>query len=153
MEGLRKGKGICLLAGIIIAFGILMSGISANAQDNFFSATLLRGQSTGNQGFSSVTPFGLASIAVTSIGNRTATSSLSVTSGQSGLWTLFLFGTGGGAGIGFSAGVSPFSGQNAQIDINNGIAFVWAFGSVLILDGSVTAEAPITFNMSVGTGG
>jgi len=157
MEGLRRGKGTYLLLGIIVTFGLLMSGSTAKAQDglNFFAATLLTGQGTGNQSFSSSTPGGAASIAVTSIGNRSATSSLSITSGQSGLWTLFLIGTGGRTFADMSIGVSPFSGAPAGIDIGNGVSFIYAIGSVFIIDAlnPVTEEAPLRFNMSVSCQG
>ena len=156
MEGLRKWRGTYLLAGIIVTFGLLMSGSTAKAQDdlNFFAATLLTGQSTGNQSFSTSSPAGFATIAVTSWGNRTATSSLSVSSGQSGVWSLFLIGTGGRTFADLVVGVSPFSGPSAGIDIGP-ISFIYAIGSVLILDAEnpVTEDDPLRFTMSVGGAG
>ena len=150
MEGLRKGKGIYFLIGTIVTFGILMSGNLATAQDdlNIFAATLLQGQGTGNQSFSSTTSFGLATIAVTSIGNKTLSSSLTVTSGQSWLWTVFLFGTGGGSPLGLSVGVSPFTGKSAVVDVNNGLSFGFAIGYILTLE-PVSSDAPLKWNMSV----
>jgi hypothetical protein len=157
MEGLRRWKGVYLVAGIIVTFGLLMSGSTAKAQDdlNFFAATLLTGQGTGNQGFSSSTPSGLATFAITSIGNRTATSSLSITSGQSGLWTVFIIGTGGRTFADLAVGISPFSGPSAGIDIGSGVSFIWAIGNVLILDAEnpVTEDEPVRFNMSVSCAG
>ena len=153
MEGLKRRRGAYLVVGIIVTFGLLMSGNFAIAQDglNFFNATLLTGQSTGNQGFSSIGAVGNSVITVTSIGNRTASSSLSVTSGQSGIWTLFLIGTGGRTWADFVVGVSPFSGPSAGIDIGAGISFVWAFGTVLAVDPEVGDT--IRWNMSVGGAG
>jgi len=155
MEGLRRRKGTYLLVGTIVTFGLLMSGNLANAQDNFFSATLLQGQGTGNQSFSSSDPFGLSTIAVTSIGNRTLSSSLSISSGQSGLWTIFLVGTGGRTWADLSFGVSPFSGPAAAIDIGSGVSFGWGIGYILILDAEnpITADAPLRWTQSISGAG
>jgi len=155
MEGLRRGKIIILLASIIVTFGILMSGNVAKAQDFGFYATLLQGQGTGNIATSTTEPFGLFSIGVTSIGNRTLSSSLTVTSGQTGLWTLFLFGTGGRNWADFSIGISPFTGPSAGIDVGQGVSFGFALGYVLILDAvnPISDEAPLRFQMSVSGAG
>jgi len=154
MKGLRKVKVVCLLAGLIVTFGIVMSGSTALAQDQdppYFFATLLQGQGTGTISTSSANPFGLFTIGVTSIGNRTLSSSLTMTSRQSGLWTLFLFGTGGRTWADVSVGIAPFSGPPAQIDIGQGVSFGFAIGYILILDAEnpVTADDPIRFGMSV----
>lgn len=153
MEGLRRRKSTYLLVGIIVTFGLLMSGNSANAQDdlNYFSAILLTGQGTGSQGFSSTDPFGLATIRVTSIGNRTLSSSLSISSGQSGLWTLFLFGTGGRTWADMAVGISPFSGSSAGIDIGQGVSSGFAIGYILITDAEnpITTDAPLRWTMSI----
>lgn len=148
MKGLRRGKGIAMFIGIIVTFGILMSANLANAQ---FVGTLLQGQGTGNQSTSSTDSFGLFTIGVTSIGNRSLSSSLTINSNQSGLWTLFLIGTGGRTFADLSIGVSPFSGPSAQIDIGSGVSFGLAIGYVLILDAvnPVTADNPLRFSMSV----
>ena len=153
MEGLRRRKENFLLVGIVVTFGLLMSGNLVQAQEpepglNFFNATLLTGQGTGNQGFSSLGAVGNSIITVTSIGNRTASSSLSVTSGQSGIWTLFIIGTGGRTFADLVVGVSPFSGPSASIDIGQAISFVWALGTVFVLDPDVGVD-PIKWNMSV----
>ena len=150
MEGLKRRKGTYLVVGIIVTFGLLMSGNIAIAQDelNWFNATLLTGQGTGSQGFSAEGAVGNSIITVTSIGNRTATSSLSVTSGQSGIWTIFLIGTGGRTFADFVVGVSPFSGPNAGIDIGSGVSFVWAFGTVFAVGPEVGVD-PIKWNLSV----
>jgi len=158
MKGLRRGKDLYLLVGIIVTFGILMSGNLVKAQepepedpDLFFSATLLTGQSTGNQGFSSVGNFGIGGIGVTSIGNRTLSAGLSMSSNQSGIWWVFLIGTGGRTFADLSVGVAPFSGPNATIDIGSGVSFGWAFGSISVLNPGI--DDPITWTMSVNGAG
>lgn len=152
MKGLRKVKVACLLAGLVVTFGIVMSGTVVLAQDTPYSyATLLQGQGTGTIGTSSTDSFGLFTIGVTSIGNRTLTSSLTMTSRQSGLWTLFLFGTGGRTWADMSIGVAPFSGPGVSIDIGQGVSFGFAIGYILILDAEnpVTPDNPLRFGMSV----
>jgi hypothetical protein len=113
--------------------------------------SLLKGQSTGNLSTSTTNPVGLYTIGVTSIGNRTLTSSLAINSNQSGLWTLFLIGTGGRSSADMTVGVSPLSGQSAQIDIGGGVSFGLALGYILILDAvnPITPDNPLRFSMSV----
>jgi hypothetical protein len=148
MKGLRRGKGITMFIGIIVTFGILMSANLAKAQ---FLATLLQGQSTGNQSTSTTDPFGLFTIGVTSIGNRSLSSSLTVNSNQTGLWTIFLIGTGGRTFADLAVGVSPFSGPSATVDVGQGVSFGLAIGNVLILDAvnPITTDNPLRFSLSV----
>ena len=164
MEGLRRGKGLYLLVGIIVTLGILMSGNVAKAEDGdsispdqllnpVRSITLLQGQSA-SVGLSQIGPYGFNSVAVTSIGNTVASATLGSISAPSnliltGLHITFIIGTGSFSPADMSVGFVPWGGTAATIDIGP-ISLFWATTNVFIFsDEPITPENPATYTLTV----
>lgn len=156
-QRVRK-TSLFLSLSLIIAFALLLHVNFARAEEGldpnggFEQVVLLQGQSTGSIGTSAVAAFDVFSIGVVSIGNKTLTASLSITSDHTGFWWLTLIGTGGRTWFGFSFGIAPWSGSNTQVDINDsGISYGLATGGI-ISTSPVTSEDPLRYSISV-TGG
>ena len=141
MKGLvsRKMRFVILSVSLIVVFGLLISGNEAQAQDNLKFVTLFQGQQA-TVNFSQTTPFGISSVAFTSIGNRTMRAvfqgSGNVQGDQrdpSGFWLMTLFGTGGKNYFGAAGGFVPLgAGQEALIDVGQQLSFGVATASVFL---------------------
>lgn len=134
MKGLRRVriKQVIVSLSILIAFGLLLNVNVADAQLQY--VTIFQGQSA-TASFSQLTPFGLNSVFVTSIGNRTMAARLGSInpSGTQGFWLLTLLGTGGQNYFDIAGGFIPWgSGQQAVIDIGEGLSFGLATASLFI---------------------
>lgn len=142
MKGLvsRRMRMVILSLSLMVVFGLLMNGNEVQAQEGLKFVTLFQGQSA-SVSFSQNTPFGVRSVFVTSIGNRTMSASFSGSSSVSGVpgqdatgfWFISILGTGGVNFFDLGAGYIPLSGgQNALIDIGNGVSFGLATASVFL---------------------
>ena len=142
MKGLvsRRMRLVILSLSLMVVFGLLMNANEVQAQDNLKFVTLFEGQSA-TVSFSQAAPFGVSSVFVTSIGNRTMSANFSGTANVSGVpgqdaagfWFVTILGTGGVNFFDLGAGYIPLSGgQNAIIDIGNGVSFCLATASVFL---------------------
>ena len=110
--------------------------------------TLLSGN-TINVVTTQIIPFGVHSVFVTSIGNRTLTASVQkLTDSASGLWFVSLFGTGGTKWISSSVGVIPATSPAAQIDIGREVSFALATVTLFVTS-PVDAENPVSCTLKI----
>ena len=142
MKGLVSGRMrlVIISLSLMVVFGLLINGNEVQAQDNLKFVTLFQGQSA-TVSFSQEAPFGVSSVFVTSIGNRTMSANFSGSSSVSGLpgqdatgfWFISILGTGGVNFFDLGGGYIPLSGgQNAIIDIGEGVSFCLATASVFL---------------------
>jgi len=145
MEGLRRGKGLYLLVGIIVTFAILINVDLVRAQTTG-NLLLYQGQS-GSVSVSPVAGFGVATVSVTSIGNRTLSGRIASFSPNTsvGFWTVLVIGTGGLTFADVQFGFLPWGGPSAVVDISGGVSFglvtAWFFA---------TTPDPVSYSLSVG---
>lgn len=119
------------------------------SNQGFRFVTLLSGN-TINVVTTQINPFGVHSVFVTSIGNRTLTASVQkLTDSASGLWFVSLFGTGGTKWIGSSVGVIPATSPAAQIDIGGELSFALATVTLFVTS-PVDAENPVSCTLKIG---
>ena len=142
MKGLVSGRMrlVILSLSLMVVFGLLINGNEVQAQNNLKFVTLFQGQSA-TVSFSQEAPFGVSSVFVTSIGNRTMSANFSGSSSVSGVpgqdatgfWFISILGTGGVNFFDLGGGYIPLSGgQNAIIDIGEGVSFCLATASVFL---------------------
>jgi len=141
MKGLvsRKVRLVILSLSLIVVFGLLLNNNEVKAQDGLRFVTLFQGQSA-TVNFSQATPFGMNSVFVTSIGNRTlradfrgATTVEGAPGGPAGFWLLTFIATGGLNSIGVAGGYIPLSsGQEAFVDSSEQLSFGLATASVFL---------------------
>lgn len=148
-----KKESPVLMVWLIIA--LLIATAPAVADDaeipaqSFNYVTLLSGN-TINVVTTQINPFGVHSVFVTSIGNRTLTASVQkLTDSASGLWFVSLFGTGGTKWIGSSVGVIPATSPAAQIDIGGELSFALATVTLFVTS-PVDAENPVSCTLKIG---
>jgi len=140
---------------LMIAFTLSLHPNLANAEEvedinpfgGFEFSVLLIGQSASIS-TTATAPFDVSSVGVMSIGNKTLTASLNMTSEQSGIWWISLAGTGGNQWADFAFGFAPLSGPSAQIDISESIGYAVVTGGIVSLT-PVTEEEPIKYSISV----
>ena len=114
-----------------------------------FRYVTLLAENTINITTSQTTPFGVHSVFVTSIGNRTLSANLQkFTDAESGLWIISLFGTGGIKWTGSSFGVIPATSPAAQIDIGREVSFALATVSLFITS-PVDADNPARYTLKI----
>ena len=115
---------------------------------SFKFVTLLQGNSI-NITTSQITPFGVHSIFVTSIGNKTLSANMQqITGSASGLWFISLFGTGAQEWADFSLGVIPATSSAALIDIGFEMSFALATVSIFVTS-PVDAENPVSYTLKI----
>ncbi len=141
---------------LLIAFTLTMHLNFARAQDvvedinplgGFEFNVLLNGQSS-SLSTTATAPFDVFSVGVVSVGNKTLTAKLNMTSEQSGIWWIALAGIGGTKWADFAFGLAPLSGPSAQIDISESVGYAIATGGVISLT-PVTEEEPIKYSIMV----
>ena len=158
---MKKIKKTSLLSiftlSLLIAFTLTLHLNFARAQDvveginpfgGFEFTVLLNGQSSGSISTTATAPFDVLSVGVVSIGNKTLTASLNMTSEQSGIWWMSLAGIGGTKWADFTFGLAPLSGPAAQIDISESVGYAIATGGVFSLT-PVTEEEPVKYSITV----
>lgn len=152
LKGFKKTAPVLIVSLIIIA--LLFYTAPAIADDgeksnpSFRYVTLLSGN-TINVVTTQMTPFGVHSVFVTSIGNRTLTANVSnLTASASGLWFVSLFGTGGVKWTDASLGVIPATSPAAQIDIGREVSFALATVSLFVIS-PVDAENPVSCTLKI----
>lgn len=115
---------------------------------NFEFVTLLSGNAI-NISNTQVIPFEVHSVFVTSIGNKALSANLqNFTGAGSGLWFIYLFGTGGKTWADFSMGVIPATGPAAVIDIGSGLGFALATVSLFVTS-PVAVDNPLGFTLRI----
>ena len=157
MERIKKNSLLSIFTlSVLIVFTLALHLNFARAQDvvdginplgGFEFNVLLNGQSS-SLSTTATAPFDVFSVGVVSIGNKTLTASLNMTSGQSGVWWIALAGIGGTKWADFTFGLAPLSGPNAQIDITESVGYAIAIGGIFSLT-PVTEEEPIKYNITV----
>ena len=161
MKRVHKGKVehvVSLL--LLITFGILLGVTTVTAQEiediapdqSFEYLPLLQGQ-RATLGVTQSTPYGVYSVLVTSIGNKTLGASISnLPPDTTGWWTISAVGT--GAKNGYSAiklGLVPWSGLTATINIGTGGSFALVFSTVFITNKTAAelADDPVSYNVAI----
>lgn len=154
LKEFRKTSALLILL-LIISLVLLVYNGPAIADDgetpdpSFRYVTLLSGN-TINVVTTQIIPFGVHSVFVTSIGNRTLTASVqNLTGSASGLWFVSLFGTGGTKWISSSVGVIPATSPAAQIDIGGELSFALATVTLLVTS-PVDEENPVSCTLKIG---
>jgi hypothetical protein len=152
LKGFKKTPPVLIL--LLISSALLFYTVHARADDaeqsnqNFRYVTLLSGNNI-NVVTTQITPFGVHSVFVTSIGNRTLTANVSnLTASASGLWFVSLFGTGGVKWADSSLGVIPATSPAAQIDIGREVSFALATVTLFVTS-PVDAENPVSCTMKI----
>lgn len=167
MKGIRKAERVylCVSLPLIIAIALLINVGFAKAEDGnsinpdqlnpVRSITLLQGQSA-ILSLSQSTPFGFNSVAITSLGNTTASATLGTISAPGnlpyplGFHITFIIGTGGRTFADIAVGIIPWGGVAATIDIATPVSFVWATTSVYVLSDVPPSESdPVRYNLTL----
>ena len=156
MKELQKMKRVSLIMNrsSIITLLILFYAAPAVANDsrvitpnqNFEYVTLLSGNAI-NITNTQVIPFEVHSVFVTSIGNNALSANIqNFSGGGSGLWFIYLLGTGGKTWADFSVGVIPATGPAAVIDIGSNLSFAIATVSLFVTS-PVDSDSPLGFTL------
>ena len=153
LQEFKKTSAVLILP-LIITLVLLFYTAPAVADDgetpnqSFRYVTLLSGNSI-NVVTTQIIPFGVHTVFVTSIGNRTLTASVQkLTDLASGLWFISLFGTGGTKWISSSVGVIPATSPAAQIDIGREVSFALATVTLFVTS-PVDAENPVSCTLKI----
>ena len=157
----KRAQGIPLVASLvlIVTFVFLanLSPVSAQdiAPDQFITigpvsfVPLLVGQSA-TISLTSSAAFGFQTIGIASYGNSTLSVNISgMTNTAFGFWTLTIIGTGGRNWFDYATGFYPFTGSNAQIDVNDALSFAIATGTVFITNPG-DGGYPVNYKLKVG---
>jgi len=152
LKGFKKTSPVLIVSLISIALLFYTAHAIADDGENpnpsFRYVTLLSGN-TINVVTTQITPFGVHSVFVTSIGNRTLTANVSnLTASASGLWFVSLFGTGGIKWTGSSFGVIPATSPAAQIDIGPEVSFALATATLFLIS-PVDVENPVSCTLKI----
>ena len=157
MEKIKKYSLFSMFTlSVLVVFTLTLHLDFARAQDvvedinplgGFEFNVLLNGQSS-SLSTTATAPFDVFSVGVVSMGNKTLTASLNMTSEQSGVWWIALAGIGGTKWADFTFGLAPLSGPSAQIDISESVGYAIAIGGVFSLT-PVTEEEPIKYSITV----
>ncbi len=157
MEKIKKYSLLSMFTlSVLIAFTLTLHLDFARAQDivedinplgGFEFNVLLNGQSS-SLSTTATAPFDVFSVGVVSIGNKTLTASLNMTSEQSGIWWIALAGIGGTKWADFKFGLAPLSGPSAQIGIPESVGYAIATGGIISIT-PVTEEEPMTYRITV----
>lgn len=158
MKELQEMKGASLIMhrSSMITLLLLFYAAPAIANDsraitpsqNFEYVTLLSGNAI-NISNTQVIPFEVHSVFVTSIGNKALSVNLqNFTGARSGLWFIYLFGTGGRTWGDFSVGIIPATGPAAVIDIGSGLSFAVATISLFVTS-PVAVDNPLGFTLRI----
>ena len=156
MKKMTKRFLVVTLSLVLIS-SLCMSVTNIQAQEieqdpAFKFVVVLQGQSSGSIDTTATTPFDMQNVGILSIGNQSLTSSLNMTSGQTGVWWIGLVGFGSTvADADFVFGIAPLSGQAARIAVDPGIAFAFATGGVFSVT-DVNEDAPMDYSISVNGG-
>lgn len=168
MKGLRKAERVylCVSLPLIIAIALLINVTSAKAEDGnsinpdqalnpVRTVTLIQGQSA-SLSLSQSAPFGFNSVAITSLGNTTASATLGTISAPgnlpfpTGFHITFIIGTGGRTFADIAVGVVPWGGTAATIDIGTPVSFVLATTTVFVLsDVPPSASDPVRYSLTL----
>ena len=152
LKGFEKTPPVFAIGLIIIALLLYTAHAIADEGENpnpsFRYVTLLSGN-TINVVTTQITPFGVHSVFVTSIGNRTLSANISkLTDSASGLWFVSLFGTGGVKWSSASLGIIPATSPAAQIDIGREVSFALATVTLFVIS-PVDAENPVSCTLKI----
>ena len=155
LEKMKSGSLILNRVSMIVLL-LLFYAFPAVASDspaiipnqNFQYVTLLSGNGINISNTQAV-PFEVHSVFVTSIGNNALSANIQSFAGTgSGLWFIYLFGTGGKTWADFSVGVIPATGPAAVIDIGSNLSFALAMFSLFVTS-PVDVDNPLGFTLRV----
>ena len=117
-------------------------------KQNFQYITLLSGNAI-NISNTQVIPFEAHSVFVTSIGNNALSANIqNFSGGGSGLWFIYLLGTGGKTWADFSVGVIPATSPAAVIDIGSNLSFALVTVSLYVTS-PVDVDNPLGFTLRI----
>ena len=154
--GESKKTSSVLILPLIINLTLLLYAISATADESqvktpnhSFRYVTLLSENIINITATQVTPFGVHSVFVTSIGNRTLSANLQkLPDSASGFWFIALFGTGAGEWADFSLGIIPATSPAALINIGRELSFALATVSLFVTS-PVDAENPVSYTLRI----
>ncbi len=160
MKGIqvRKGTHWLVCFSLILALAIMLNAGYTNAQEigpdqSFNMVTLLKGQSTGSLGVSQSIPFGFNTLGVVSVGNRSLTASLNITSREAtGFWVMYVIATGPASRQPFSFGLIPWNGPSVSVNLVDPYKKRTSYALVMttmFLTSSVSADEPFRYSVSV----
>ena len=145
---MNRSSMITLLLLFYAAPAIANDSRVINPNQTFEYVTLLSGNAI-NISNTQVIPFEVHNVFLTSIGNKALSANLqNFTGGGSGLWFIYLFGTGGKTWADFSVGVIPATGPAAIIDIGGNLSFALATVSLFVTS-PVDGDNPLGFTLRI----
>ena len=167
MKGLKKAERayLCVSLPLIIAIALLINVTIAKAEDGdsinldqlnpIRTISLLQGQQAAVS-LSQSGPFGSNTVAVTSIGNVTASATIGAIKAPGnlpyplGFHIAFIIGTGGRTFADMSVGLVPWAGVAATIDIGTPVSFIVATSSIFVLsDVPPSPSDPVTYTLTL----
>jgi hypothetical protein len=140
---------------LIVTFALLISLNPAGAEDIDQDFTfgpvsfvpLLKGQNyTIN--VTAAGTFGFHTVIVASYGNSTSKITIGGMRDGFGFWTTSIIGTGGRNWFDITTGFWPYSGNGAQVDVNDNISF--AIGTATYFINDPGAGFPLAYTLKVG---